>query len=90
MREFVIENGIVIDDVDSVVEGIRSITGKSLSDAETIKRFITKEKATKYYIDNKCLSKMQPDRDSVYLWLDSGFVDRYGNSIMISFLSDNY
>lgn len=34
MREFVIENGIVIDDVDSVVEGIRSITGKSLSDMQ--------------------------------------------------------
>ncbi len=90
MREFVIENGIVIDDVDSVVEGIRNITGKSLSDAETLRKFITKEKATKYYIDNKCLSKMQPDRDSIYLWLDSGFVDRYGNSIMISLLNDNY
>ncbi len=90
MREFVIENGIVIDDVDSVVEGIRNITGKSLSDAETLKKFITKEKATKYYIDKKCVAKMQPDKDSVYLWLDSGFVDRYGNSVMISLLNDNY
>ncbi len=90
MREFVIENGIVIDDVDSVVEGIRNITGKPLTDAETIRRFITEEKATKYYIDKKCTGKMQPDRDTVYLWLDSGYVDRYGNSIMISLLNDNY
>ncbi len=90
MREFVIENGIVIDDVDSVIDGIRSISGKNISDAETIRRFITEEKATKYYIDKKCLGKMQPDRDTVYLWLDSGYVDRYGNSIMISLLNDSY
>ncbi|SFC56443.1 hypothetical protein [Butyrivibrio sp. YAB3001] len=90
MSEFVIENGIVIDDIDSVVNGIRNITGKSLSDAETLKAFITKEKATKYYINKKCLAKMQPDRDSVYLWLDSGFVDHYGNTIMISLLNDSY
>ncbi len=90
MREFVIENGIVIDDVDSVVEGIRNITGKDLSGAETLRKFITQEKATKYYIDSKCLSRMQPDRDSKYLWLDSGYVDRCGNSIMISLLYDNY
>ncbi len=90
MREFVIENGIVIDDVDSVIDGIRSISGKNISDAETIRRFITEEKATKYYIDKKCLGKMQPDRDTVYLWLDSGYVDRYGNSIMISLLNDSF
>ncbi len=90
MRELVIENGIVIDDVDSVVEGIRNITGKKLSDAETIRKFITTEKATKYYIDKKCTGKMQPDRDTVYLWLDSGYTDRYGDSIMISLLGDNF
>jgi len=30
---------------------------------------------------------MQPDRDTVYLWLDSGFTDYYGNPIMISLLN---
>ena len=90
MREFVIENGIVIDDMETVIDGIRNISGKCISDAETIRRFITEEKATKYYLDKKGLAKMQPDRDSVYLWLDSGFVDRYGNSIMISLLNDSY
>ena len=50
MREFVIENGIVIDDMDSVIDGIRTISGKEVSDAETIRKFITEEKATKYYI----------------------------------------
>ncbi len=90
MREFMIENGIVIDDMDSVIDGIRNISGKEISDAETIRKFITQEKATKYYIDKKCTAKMQADRDTVYLWLDSGYVDRNGNSIMISLLNDNY
>ena len=90
MREFVIENGIVIDDMDSVIDGIREISGKEISDAETIRKFITREKATKYYIDKKCAGKMQPDRDTVYLWLDSGFVNRFGDTIMISLLYDNY
>ena len=30
---------------------------------------------------------MQPDRDTVYIWLDSGFTDYYGNPIMISLLN---
>ena len=90
MREFVIENGIVIDDMDSVIDGIRTISGKEISDAETIRKFITEEKATKYYIDKKCTGKMQPDRDTVYLWLDSGYVDHNGNSIMISLLNNNF
>ncbi len=90
MSEFIIENGIVIDDMDGVIEGIRQISGQPISDAETIRKFITSEKATKFYIDQKCTGKMQPDRDTVYLWLDSGFTDPYGNSIMISLLGDNY
>ena len=37
MREFIIENGIVIDDMDGVIEGIRQISGQPISDAETIR-----------------------------------------------------
>lgn len=85
--ELVIENGVVIDDSEAVLEGISKLSGKNISSAETFKKFITNEKATKFYIDNKCACKMQPDRDTVYLWLDSGFVDYYGNPIMISLLN---
>ncbi len=87
MSELVIENGVVIDDSEVVLEGISKLSGKNISSAETFKKFITNEKATKFYIDNKCACKMQPDRDTVYLWLDSGFVDYYGNPIMISLLN---
>ena len=67
MRELVIENGVVIDDADAVLEGIQNLSGKMISGAETIKKFITNEKSTRFYIDKKCSCKMQPDRDTVYL-----------------------
>ncbi|SEM19506.1 hypothetical protein SAMN04487770_12843 [Butyrivibrio sp. ob235] len=88
MTEFIIDNGIVIDDIEDVVEGIAKLSGKSMPDPHTIKRFITKEKSTKFYIDDKCSCKMQPDRGTVYLWLDSGFTDFRGDPIMISLLND--
>lgn len=87
MGELVIESGIVIDDIDSVIAGIEEISGKKISDAATIKKFITQEKATKFYIDSKCSCRMLPDKDTVYLWLDSGYTDSKGNPIMISLLN---
>lgn len=88
MSEFIIENGVVIDEIESVVENIARLSGLDAPDPKTIQKFITGEKATRFYIDNKCSCKMQPDRDTVYLWLDSGFIDQYGHAIMISLLNN--
>lgn len=88
MSELVIENGIVIDDVEAVVEGIERISGKNLSSLGTVKKFITNEKSTKFYVDSRAACKMQPDRESVYLWLDTGYTDTFGNPVMISLLKD--
>ena len=48
MSELVIENGVVIDDAEAVLEGISKLSGKNISSAETFKKFITNEKATKF------------------------------------------
>ena len=90
MADFIIDNGVVIDDIDGVVEGIARLSGMSMPDPLTIKRFVTNEKSTRFYIDDKCSCKMQPDRDTVYLWLDSGFTDYSGEPIMISLLNNRY
>jgi hypothetical protein len=87
MQEFMIDNGIVIDDIEGVMEGIAKLSGKQMPSPQTIKKFITNEKSTKFYIDDKCSCKMHPDRDTVYLWLDSGFTSSYGDPIMISLLN---
>ncbi len=86
MKKIIINTGEIIDDADSVLDGIRQISGKTISDAELFKKFINNEKATRFHIDNKCSCKMQPDSNTIYLWLDSGFTDKSGNPIMISLL----
>ncbi len=79
-----IENGITIDAVENVVMAIEHLNGMKIDDYEVIKKFITEENSTKYYIDDKLNSYMEPTGDAVYVWLDSGFVDRAGRTILIS------
>ncbi|MCR5649675.1 MAG: hypothetical protein K6F86_00665 [Lachnospiraceae bacterium] len=89
MCELMIEKGVVIDDVDAVMEWIWNLSGKTVSGAETIRKFVKNEKSTRFYVDNKGSCKMQPDADTVYLWLDSGFTDYCGDPIMISLLNSD-
>lgn len=86
MTECIIENGFVVDDVESVVTRIKELSKATISDIETVKRFILKEKNTKFYIDSKLNTQMQKDNNSVYVWLDTGYVDMHGNPIFISLL----
>ena len=50
MTEMIIDSGIVIDDVESVLARIRNLSGKNVSDFETVKRFITDEKNTRFQL----------------------------------------
>lgn len=86
MTEMIIEKGIVIDDVESVLCGIRELSARKIEDFETIKKFILSEKNTKFYLDNKLNSYMQPDQECIYIWLDTGYTDYKGNPILISLL----
>jgi hypothetical protein len=84
-----IENGMVIDDVESVLIGIRKLSGKGgVTDIGVVKRFINNEKNTIFYVDNHLNSFMQQDSGSIYVWLDSGYTDYHGNPIFISLLKD--
>ena len=86
MTEMIIEKGIVVDDVESVLCGIRELSARRIEDFETIKKFILSEKNTKFYLDNKLNSYMQPDQGCIYIWLDTGYTDYKGNPILISLL----
>ena len=87
MTELVIDQGIIIDDAESVLCGIREISGRQVPDLETVKKFINTEKNTRFYLDSSLNSSMQKGQNSVYLWLDTGYTDRGGNPIMISLLN---
>ena len=86
MTEMIIENGIVIDDVESVLCGIRELCGQKITDLEVVKKFINHEKNTKFYLDNNLNSYMQQEPSCIYIWLDTGYQDSHGNPILISVL----
>jgi hypothetical protein len=89
MTELMIKNGLVIDDVESVLIGIRKLSNKGgITDIGVVKKFINNEKNTIFYVDNHLNSFMQQDSGNIYVWLDSGFTDNYGNPIFISLLKD--
>ncbi len=79
MTEMIIDNGIIVDDAESVLFGLRELCGKEVSDLGVVKRFINQETNTKFYFDNNLNSFMQQQNNCVYLWLDTGFTDYYGN-----------
>ena len=87
MKDLRIDTNIVITDIEGVLRGIAEISGQPVPDEGTIFKFISQEENTRFYIDNKGNSKMQPEGEAVYLWLDSGFVDYNGNPIFISLIN---
>lgn len=86
MTEMIIEKGILIDDVESVLCGISELSARRIENIETIKRFILSEKNTKFYLDKKLNSYMRPEQGCIYIWLDTGYTDYKGNPILISLL----
>lgn len=86
MNTFRIDNNILIDDVELVLECLSEHMDRTLTDIEIIGKFVNDEKATKFYLDGKMNSRMESTSDSVYLWIDSGFLDKRGNPLFISLL----
>ncbi len=88
MKEIIIEKGLRIDDADGVLWSVEELTGKSISGVEVIRKFIGQEKNTKFFLDRNLNSYLQKQPDCIYAWLDTGFLDRFGNPILVSLLKD--
>lgn len=86
MGQIVIEDGIMIDETEGMLEGLNEFSTTEVIDLTTIISFIRDEFHTKFYIDNKLLSRMEEQTDSLYLWLDTGLRNIYGNPIFLSLL----
>ena len=86
MTEMIVADGIIIDDAESVLQSIRNLCGIQVSDLEVVKKFINSEKNTKFYLDKNLNSQTNYNKDSVYLWLDTGFRDQRGGPVQISLL----
>lgn len=88
MSNIIIEDGIIIDNVEALLEGLNSISSIKIEDINTVVSFIQNEHHTKFYLDNKLSSKMIEEENSIYLWLDTGLTNIYDNPIFISLLKN--
>ena len=87
MSELYVAENIVIDDIEFVISKIEDRTGFSNVQVSDIDEFIKNEPATMFYIDDKFNVKMEEDKSSHYLWIDTGF-EEDGKPIFISMINN--
>ena len=77
---------MLVENIEDVVARIQTQSGHDDVDFDKVKEFILNQPATEFYFDNKMQGKSNDDEDSLYLWLDTGYVNEKGNAIFISLL----
>ena len=82
MGELIIQDKIIISEIEKVLDVIYKASGRR-ADAGLIKKFICNEKATKFYIDEKLGSSVEEQKDSRYVWLDTGYLDTKERPLMV-------
>lgn len=88
MGELQIQEGIIIDDIESVAGRIYELSGKTVKDVNVIATFIRRECNTIFYVDEKMNVKMDRDPRCLYVWLDTGYTDHMGRPILVSLLKN--
>ena len=88
MSDYYIEPTIIIEDVETVLGNIQSLSKRSEIDLEEMAEFIRNETYTKFYLDEKMNIRKPTDYGNKYLWLDTGFRIPDGKPIFISMLPE--
>lgn len=89
--EISINNQILIDSVEHVLTGLNNQTAFRDIDINDVVEFIRKEENTVFFLNDKLEITRNMAPDSVYLWVDTGFISRYGHPLFISMISrDGY
>lgn len=89
--EISINNQILIDSVEHVLTGLNNQTPFRDIDINDVVEFIRNEENTVFFLNDKLEITRNMAPDSVYLWVDTGFISRYGHPLFISMISrDGY
>lgn len=89
--EISINNQILIDSVEHVLIGLNNQTAFRDIDINDVVEFIRKEENTVFFLNDKLEITRNMAPDAVYLWVDTGFISRYGHPLFISMISrDGY
>ena len=86
MKNMEIEPGIIIENIEEVLEGLYISSNSRRNDLERVCSFIKEEHHTKFYINHKLHSQMVEEDTSLYLWLDTGLVTHGGSPLFISLI----
>lgn len=90
-NEVIIDKNIIIDNVEEMLGILEKESGFTNIDVNDIVEFVSGEKSTKFYLDESMNGKDELARNIVYLWIDTGFVDKKDNPLFISLLNhDGY
>lgn len=84
MNEITFDN-ITLDELDNLKKFLSAKTKFQDIDIQDIISFVRKEENTKYYFDTSLSSS--DERDSMYLWLDTGFKDTRNRPLFISLIN---
>lgn len=89
MGEISVFDNVIIDSVDEVLSHLSIRLGLTLSqsiDLDKVVEFIQTQDNTKFYVDERFNVKTETS-DTVYLFLDTGLLDKNGEIIFISMLN---
>ena len=88
MAMYEIEKEIIVDEIEGLLEGINKYSSFEIQSLETVFTFIIEEYHTKFFIDRKMNINMAEDKDTTYLWLDTGMRTVQDEPIFISLLKN--
>jgi hypothetical protein len=87
MSEFYIGRNIIVDETETMLPILEAQSGIDNIDIKDIAEFVDSQKGTKFYFDSAMNGKDEMSKDIVYLWIDTGFKDKYGKPLFISLIN---
>lgn len=84
--EYKLNDNIYLDDINDVISRVERLSGNEILESELIEHI--KNPSHYWYFDSKLNVKDSTDiQNIIYLWIDTGYVDRNFNPIFISLLN---
>jgi len=87
--EYILKEGIIIDDVEDAVSRIRDLSGCEDVTMDKIADFAKNEANTMFYIDEylRSSTELNQNKRFMYMWIDTGYVsENYNSPIFISLI----
>ncbi len=85
--DYQLRKHMYIEEPEEVIGRMENITSHNINMEELIEHISLDE--NHWYLDNKLNLKSADDINIAYLWLDTGYVDKYNNPLFISLINNH-